>query len=550
MSKFLWQVTKTAPALLGVSLLFAGGAIAQEAPKSETEATDNSQILEQINQYNDPNSGAMDQVTSVSQLRDVSPGDWAFEALRNLVERYGCIAGYPDRTFRGNQALTRYEFAAGLNACLQQIERLISGTRGGIDPADLEQLRRLVQEFQAELATLGTRVDNLEARTDVLEEQQFSTTTKLKGEAVMTLGSVFGDQKVGGGDLDDNTTFSYRVRLALDTSFTGRDQLITRLQSANFSNLSEATGTDMARLGHDKNTDGSVEVDELYYNFPIGERTKIHVGAVGLDIDEVFDVHNPYFESSSNGALTRFNRRNPIYRSDEGTGLGASYEFGRGLKVSALYMTESDIASNPTDGNGLFNGNFSTGAQVDWELGESFDIGFTYLYGYQTGGEVNLSGSTGSSLAKDPFGLGIEEEGVGTRAHRFGLGGNYRFGKKKNINIGAWGGYINANAREDGAFANKGDSADIWNWAAHVALLDLGGEGNVLGLMGGMPPKLTGSSSGLKNNSTSYLIEAQYRWKVSDNITLTPGAYVVLSPDHTKNTDDTWGVAIRTTFKF
>ncbi|HBB32401.1 MAG TPA: hypothetical protein DC064_11540, partial [Cyanobacteria bacterium UBA9273] len=44
------------------------------------------------------------------------PGDWAYEALRSLVERYGCIAGYPDGTFRGNRAMTRYEFAAGLNA--------------------------------------------------------------------------------------------------------------------------------------------------------------------------------------------------------------------------------------------------------------------------------------------------------------------------------------------------------------------------------------------------------------------------------------------------
>ena len=35
------------------------------------------------------------QVTSVSQLSDVQPTDWAFQALQSLVERYGCIAGYP-----------------------------------------------------------------------------------------------------------------------------------------------------------------------------------------------------------------------------------------------------------------------------------------------------------------------------------------------------------------------------------------------------------------------------------------------------------------------
>src|ERR687885_445288 len=80
---------------------------------------------------------SMSQVTNVTQLRDVSPGDWAFEALRSLVERYGCIAGYPDGTYRGNRSTSRYEFAAGLNACLQQIEKLIaSGTANFVTKED------------------------------------------------------------------------------------------------------------------------------------------------------------------------------------------------------------------------------------------------------------------------------------------------------------------------------------------------------------------------------------------------------------------------------
>lgn len=65
-------------------------------------------------------------VTSISQLSDVQPTDWAFQALQSLVERYGCIAGYPDRTYRGNRAMTRFEFAAGMNACLDRINELIA----------------------------------------------------------------------------------------------------------------------------------------------------------------------------------------------------------------------------------------------------------------------------------------------------------------------------------------------------------------------------------------------------------------------------------------
>jgi S-layer homology domain len=89
-----------------------------------------------------PPAAAMAQVTSVSQLTDVRPTDWAFQSLQSLVERYGCISGYPDRTFRGNRALTRSEFAAGLNACLERINEQISAI-DGVTQADRQIIQRL-----------------------------------------------------------------------------------------------------------------------------------------------------------------------------------------------------------------------------------------------------------------------------------------------------------------------------------------------------------------------------------------------------------------------
>ena len=86
----------------------------------------------------------MSQVTSVSQFSDVQPTDWAFRALQSLVERYGCIAGYPNGTYGGNRAMTRYEFAAGLNACLNRINELIAlSTRDLLTRDDLIVLQRL-----------------------------------------------------------------------------------------------------------------------------------------------------------------------------------------------------------------------------------------------------------------------------------------------------------------------------------------------------------------------------------------------------------------------
>ncbi len=106
------------------------------------------------------------QVTSVSQLSDVQPTDWAFQALQSLVERYGCIAGYPDSSYRGLRALTRYEFAAGLNACLDRVNELIAtATTNLANKNDLITLQRLQEEFTAELASVRGRVDALEAQT-------------------------------------------------------------------------------------------------------------------------------------------------------------------------------------------------------------------------------------------------------------------------------------------------------------------------------------------------------------------------------------------------
>ena len=184
-------------AALGTALLTSAAPVVAQ----EVNLKDNQQkkvTYEQIQQYSEPltenwtdiDVGSMEQVTNVNQLRDVSPTDWAYEALRSLVDRYGCIVGYPNQTYRGTQALSRYEFAAGLNACLNQIERLIASSEA-IIREDLDTIQRLTAEFQAELATLASRVDNLESRTAFLEDNSFSTTTKLVGEVAFTLAQAF-----------------------------------------------------------------------------------------------------------------------------------------------------------------------------------------------------------------------------------------------------------------------------------------------------------------------------------------------------------------------
>lgn len=83
------------PKVFGNSLGFAIAILINALLIDITLALEN-ETLEENQNYDH----AIAQVTSVSQLSDVQPTDWVFQALQSLVERYGCIAGYPDGTFR------------------------------------------------------------------------------------------------------------------------------------------------------------------------------------------------------------------------------------------------------------------------------------------------------------------------------------------------------------------------------------------------------------------------------------------------------------------
>jgi len=258
-------------------LLVAPAALGLLAPVAATAGELN---LDGVNKY-----ASEEQVTSISQFSDVKPTDWAYQALSNLIERYGCVAGYPNGTYRGGKAMTRFEAAALLNACLDRVSEVT------------DELKKLMAEFEKELAILKGRVDGLEAKVGVLEAQQFSTTTKLKGYAAMVLGGVsYGGntaaQQAAGnvGPLTNGMSFNYDLRLDFDTSFTGSDLLRTRLRSGNFGANTAfgggtVPGTILETAFQELNSNGGagspniVEINRLFYQFPIGSEFTATFGA-------------------------------------------------------------------------------------------------------------------------------------------------------------------------------------------------------------------------------------------------------------------------------
>ncbi|MBW4679307.1 MAG: iron uptake porin [Microcoleus vaginatus WJT46-NPBG5] len=575
MHKVLWRLLLISPAILISVLGVSMATIAEESPKklqilNSQIKSENSEIepavIEEMPASKKPlnidspqietaetavENQEMEQVTSVSQLSDVQPTDWAFQALQNLVERYGCIAGYPDGTFRGNRAITRYEFAAGLNACLEAITQLIQPGGDFVTQEDLAILNRLLTEFQGELATLRGRIDALEARTSELEANQFSTTTKLVGEVVFAASDIIGEIDTGRNAVP---TLSERVRLNFITSFTGKDSLLVRLYASNSPNLGAAAGTNMARLHPDRGNGNNFDIDLGWYNFPLGDKGNVLIEFAGGKLDDFAPSLNALdYGGAALGTISQFGQRNPIYRlSGAGVGAGATYNFSKRLGVSLGYLAGNYLSGgDPSPKRGFFNGTFGAIAQLTVQPTENIGLGLTYVRSYFTGEDVannnvSTAGGVGSSLAEKPFG------DVATSLDSYGVEATWRLSPR--LVLGGWVGWTEATAQNN-AFsngvrvANRGDEATILNWALTLAFPDLGKEGSLGGIVVGMPPKITNSDVAEDRDSSLHL-EAFYRYQITDNIGITPGLMVILDPEHNNENKTMYVGTLRTTFTF
>lgn len=496
------------------------------------------------------------QVTSVSQLSDVEPTDWAFQSLQSLVERYGVIAGYPESAFRGNRAITRYEFAAGLNATLNRINELIaSGKAELVSKEDLAILHTLQEAFFNELTTLRGRVDSLEARTAILEAQQFSTTTKLFGQVIFGVQGRSSNQadvfpRDGIRETSDpgtNINVITNVQLSLLTQFTNRSFLLTGIQAGSGSTFPSLTNN--TRLAYESPTNNTPILSDLTYRFLVGEKLAAYVGAVGVNPVTAFRGPNRV-ASAGSGPISFFAQRNPILNIGYGnTGVGFDWQFSQKASLQAVYAATT--ASNPTAGNGLFNGGYVVGTQLVVTPTSPLDISLYYLHSYSNFGFL------GTGTGDDQL-VPITGQATPLVTHAIGTTINWQANSK--FTVGGWAGYTLSSV------PNLSGSVETINWMLFFNFPDLFNEGNLGGIYVGQPPKITrsdlptgfnipnlfkdlsGTSSGQPGTTTH--IEAFYRWRIADNISVTPGFIVLFQPRNTPSSDTVFVGAIRTTFMF
>jgi Carbohydrate-selective porin, OprB family len=541
MSSAFWKSVLISPVILGIAMLASTRVMATPVVTTSNLVLNKASGATPVRIAAGETTPASSSVETTTDI--VKPGDWQYTALQNLATKYGCNPNF------NNQPVSQADFAQGLNTCLNKIEPILA-QRPSIPPAppaptstpstgvsreDLEVLKRLTQEYRAQLSEINGRLAASDKKIAQLQANQFSTTTKLKGEVIFNItGAVSGFES-------KNTVFGDRVRLLFESSFNGQDKLWTRLATGNqpginSSLLSNGTGTtsegSQVSEGIPFGTANAVGIDWLAYQFPLG-KASVYVPAVaGLHADYAATYGSNFEDvTGGSGALSSFAESSPIYKIGGGAGIGVTLPVAdQGLTgISVGYL--AGTPNSPSAGAGLFNGDYALLGQLNFKLGDKLDAGLTYVNSYHTG--TNPIYGFGAGLALT--GTSAANSGsANTNANSYGA----QFVYKATDTLAFNGFLMNTSANTAGV-----GKRDIWSYGAGVSLPNFDGKGNLIGLLVGTEPHVGGAGT------TPYHLEGFYKYKYSDNLSITPGLIYLTAPNSTSGNSAVIGV-VRTTFTF
>ncbi|PAX60679.1 porin [Brunnivagina elsteri CCALA 953] len=471
------------------------------------------------NPSSDPSSDGLIVLPSVTELSDVQPSDWAYQALKSLVERYGILSASPK--FRGNQAMTRYEFAAALAATLDKVEGLLGNAIGDeYVRQDAITVRRLQNEYASVLKEVRERIDTTEYKAAEVEANQFSVTTKLQGQQIVGF---------TGGSSASNTVVS-RTRLNLLTSFDKKDLLLTQLESGNNGgdaisqeqrenvNLLGSNGVFANAGGLDyTDVESNLKLRRLYYQFRPTDSFAIAVGAKMSPRD--FIDKNSYGNNESLDFSSGAFLNNPLIvqnQIDRTGGAGAAINWNpqnSKLILRGLYIAANANQPGTNPNRGLFGDSHQASLEAEYNPSNKLKLRLQYTNAVVNNTDINA--------------LGINAEySLNRNAGVFGR-----------LGIGNYAGFNTS--------LNRDFSTYPVSWSVGVGLRNVVVPGTLAGIAIAQP-FITGDVG----NATQTNFEAFYNFQLSDNISVTPIFSVVTNPDNDKNNGIIWQSALRTVFSF
>ncbi|HIK52686.1 MAG TPA: iron uptake porin, partial [Oscillatoriales cyanobacterium M59_W2019_021] len=457
-----------------------------------------------------------DRLLTVDELSDVQPSDWAYQALKSIIERYDLDLGYPDGTYRGDRSMTRYEFAAAVAAALDALlERLDRSDT--VLQEDLNTLAQLQINYQEAIDELNARLDNrIQPRIDRLEERQFSATTQLQGQFVLGLTD---------GNNSSKTTFVDRLRLNLTTQFSPQTRLVTQLEAGNNGQdaiaavhnrgdnllgttglLAGAGGLDYVEVGN------QLRLRRLYYSFQPTDRITVAVGpklAPGDFIDR-----NRFADDSDVNFNSSFFFNNPLIVQNQvdrpgGAGVAVAWDL-QPFTLTGVYAAAD--AADPQMG-GFWRDPYQASLELEYAPDPAWTVRLQYTHAEINGTDIDAVGVNGE-WAVNPY-----------------LGLFARLGR------GDYHGYNTVLSRDL-------DLSPV-TWAVGMNVRNWPVPGNVAGVAIGQP-----FVSNDLGNASQTNFEAFYHLQLSDNLSLTPALIVVGNADNDSRSETTWQGVLRMVFSF
>ncbi len=456
---------------------------------------------------------------SVDQLSDVKPTDWAYQALKALVERYGVLSGYKDNTFRGDRPLSRYEFTTILLATLNNLDRLAEDITDEYIKSDAIIVRRLQTEFAAALKELRLRTHLIEQRANRLQAQGFSLTTKLQGQSIVAFTD--GSQA--------STTVINRTRFSLNTSFQGEDLLVTQLEAGNngADAITKSQQENLNLLGTDGliangggldivGVESSLRLRRLYYSFRPFQDVEMTVGAKMSPRD--FIDRNSYANNEAVDFSSSFFLNNPLIVQNQidtvgGAGIAIVWHpensqlFGRSLYIAG--------DGDQTDGNngGLFGDRYQASVELEYLVSDRLSLKLQYTNALVNNTDINA------------FGINAE----------YAL--NQNTGIFTRLGFGSYQGFNTA--------INEDLDLHPLTWSLGLGLRNLFIPSSVAGIAVGQPFVTNGLGNGTQTN-----FEVFYNLSLKENFSITPTFSLVINSDNDRSQDTIWQTTLRTVISF
>jgi Carbohydrate-selective porin, OprB family len=368
---------------------------------------------------------------------------------------------------------------------------------------------------------------------------------------------------------DPQATFGFLTWLTLNTSFSGKDLLVTQLAAGNgvspYNQYASAgffntTGTPFFdQSAGTVNGRSDVVIHDLFYSFPLNDSIKVTVGPrVNWYRHFDFNRFNFIFNSGASFNTSNSSQSNAI---DRGSGAVIEWNINPQFRFVVGYLGENteflpsqfgfNTSSNPNFG--LFGGTNTTSAELTFSPSSKFNLRLQYnysriqAYGGQVGGAIG-----------EPIPYGYLDAGPGFSEGGLGGGLNYATAHMFGVNfdwmvtpaIGLFGRYSFANTRLNPI----SQTVSTQSFQVGLGFPDLGKKGALGTLTFLMPMDITKGrqffAAGGGNGATQYELEASYFYPVTNNIALVPTFYAIFNANNFDTNPTVFVGSMRTQFSF